>query len=333
MVEQLSDIRDRLKEASDQLLDERDAAAGDPAKVAVAEAEFDRISVVLSSVQTAINQQLALNLNAVAARLQDSIEAQRAIGLSTAAATLADLVERIRTSPVSPTPSGTDTGQPSPPPDQPPAPLVPPAPGGQPRQGPGASGLQAKPGKHQLVIDKLIAGAKTENLDPPTVLTVVSIESEFNPTATNPVSSAGGLFQFLDPTWVSNGGATFPGRGGPGNGQAAAAPIDNQVEIGCRFIAKTIRDLADQLGRTPTLTAIYMAHQQGFSGALRILRSNPAASIESVVGDEAARNNRLSGLTVAQAIAKIGTMVRNHEGEALALVTTVPATGAAIATA
>jgi Transglycosylase SLT domain len=336
MVEQLSDIRDRLKEASDQLLDERDAAANDPAKVAVAEAEFDRIAVVLSSVQTAINQQLALNLNAVAARLEDSIEAQRAIGLSTAAATLTDLVERIRSSLASPAPSGTDTGQPPVPPSQPPRgdpSQDQPAPGGQPLQGPGTSGLQAKPGKHQMVIDKLIAGAKTENLDPPTVLTIVSIESEFNPTATNPVSSAGGLFQFLDTTWVTNGGATFPGRGGPGNGQAAAAPVDNQVEIGCRFVAKTIRDLAAQLGRTPTLTAIYMAHQQGFTGALRILKSNPAASIESVVGDEAARNNRLSGLTVAQAIAKIGTLVRDHEGEALALVTTVPAIGAAIVTA
>ncbi|HUC73038.1 MAG TPA: hypothetical protein VMS01_17755, partial [Stellaceae bacterium] len=151
----MTDIRDELKKASDQLLDERDAAANDPAKVAVAEAEFDRIAVVLSSVQTAINQQLALNLNAVATRLQDSIEAQRAIGLSTAAATLADLVERIRGSLASPAPGRTDTGEPPAP--QGPAPRGeprqdPPAPQEQPPQGPGGSGLQAKPGKHQLVV-------------------------------------------------------------------------------------------------------------------------------------------------------------------------------------
>lgn len=344
MAEQLSDIRDKLKEASDQLLDERDAAANDPAKVAVAEAEFDRIAVVLSSVQTAINQQLALNLNAVAARLQDSIEAQRAIGLSTAAATLAGLVERIRGSLASPTPSGTDTGQPSTPRGQPPVgdppdgqpppgelSQDPPAPQGPPSQRPGSTGLQAKPGARQAVVGKLIAGAEAQDLDPMTVLTIVSIESEFNPTAKNPLSSAGGLFQFLDATWVSNGGATFPGSGGRGNGQAAAAAIDDQVRIGCRFIATTIRNLANHLGQTPTLTAIYMAYQQGFTGALKILTANPAASIESVVGDEAARNNRLSGLTVAQTTAKFNTLVRSHEDEVGALVIAPPAAGAAVA--
>ena len=213
MTEPLTDIRDELKKASDQLLDERDAAANDPAKVAVAEAEFDRIAVVLSSVQTAINQQLALNLDAVARRLEDSIEAQRAIGLSTAAATLADLVGRIRGSLASPAPGRTDTGEP--------AGTAGPGsrvasrgrirrrPRSQP-QGPGGSGLQAKPGKHQLVVDKLIAGATAENLEPMTVLTIVAIESEFNPTATNPMSSAGGLFQFLDATWASAGGCNLP---------------------------------------------------------------------------------------------------------------------------
>jgi len=332
MTEQLTDIRDELKRASDQLLDERDADANDAAKVAVADAEFDRIAVVLSSVQTAINQQLALNLNAVAARLEDSIEAQRAIGLSTAAATLADLVASIRGSLASPAPGQTDTGEPAGPQDPQPRGEPPPgpsAPQGQP-QGPGGNGLKAKPGTHQVIVDKLIAGARVENLEPVTVLTIVAIESEFNPTATNPVSSAGGLFQFLDATWASAGGSTFPGHGGRNNGEAAAAPIDDQVRIGCGFIAKIIRDLADHLGQTPTLTAIYMAHQQGFTGALKILTSDPAASIESVVGDEAARNNRLSGLTVAQAKAKFDTLVRSHEDKALALVTTTPATGATV---
>lgn len=334
MADQLTDIRDELKKASDQLLDERDAAANDPAKIAVVDAEFDRIAVILSSVQTAINQQLALNLSAVATRLQDSIEAQRAIGLSTAAATLADLVGRIRGSLASHAPERIDAGQPPAPQGTARGvpPQDPPAPQDQPPQGAGG-GLQAKSGKHQVVVDKLIAGARAENLDPTTVLTIVAIESDFNPTATSPVSSAGGLFQFLDATWASAGGASFPGHGGRNNGEAAAAPIDDQVRIGCRFIADTIRDLADHLGQSPTLTAIYMAHQQGFAGALKILTADPAASIESVVGDEAARNNRLSGLTVAQAKAKFDTLVRSHEDEALALVTTTPSTGATVVAA
>ncbi len=335
MTASLSEIRNQLQTAGDQLLNERDAAAaaGEQAKVAVAEAEFDRIQVVLSSVQTAINQQLALNLDAVAARLQDSVEAQRAIGLATAAATLAALVASLRGSATPQTPSAPQT-EPAPPPvgePSPGGPSPPPSPPSGSTSPPPGQALRAKPGPHQQVIDKLIAGAQAQGLDPIAVLTIVAIESDFNPTATNPVSSAGGLFQFLDDTWTSNGGETFPGRGGNGNGQAAAAPIDEQVRIGCRYVANTIRALADHLGATPTLTAIYMAHQQGTTGALRILTANLSAPIESVIGDRAARNNRLNGLTVAQVKAKFDSLVRSHEDEVGSLVTTAPEMAARIA--
>jgi hypothetical protein len=72
MSDQLTDLRNDLLEASDQLLEERNTAfaAGDKTKVAVAEAEFDRIAVVLSTVEFAISNKQALNMNAVAARLQ-----------------------------------------------------------------------------------------------------------------------------------------------------------------------------------------------------------------------------------------------------------------------
>ena len=101
-------VRNDLLAVSDQLLAERNAAftAGDRAKVAVAEAEFDRIALVLSTVEFAISNQQALNMNAVAARLQESVEAQRAIGLSTAATKLGELVGRIRGSVVSTTATG-----------------------------------------------------------------------------------------------------------------------------------------------------------------------------------------------------------------------------------
>jgi hypothetical protein len=98
MPEDLIDLRNELLAASDQLLEERNAAAAanDRAKVAVAEAEFDRIGVVLATVQFAIANQQALNMNAVAARLQECVETERAIGLSAAADALAKVVSRIR---------------------------------------------------------------------------------------------------------------------------------------------------------------------------------------------------------------------------------------------
>jgi hypothetical protein len=242
---------------------------------------------------------VAINLDAVAKRLQDSVEAQRAIGLSTAAQTIAVAITRLR--------GGAEEGG------------GPAAGAGGQAAGAAAQGgdIQARPGPHQMVIDKLIAGAKHHRLDPLTVLTIVNIECEFNPSARCRLSTAGGLFQFLDATWIAEGGAPVPGHGGVGDGMAAFAPIDEQIDIGCKFIAKNAAVLSRELDAAPTLTAIYMAHQQGIAGALRLLRADPGAAVESVIGEAAARNNSFGGLTVAETVQKFRTLVRRREDEVL----------------
>lgn len=312
MAVDLEQLRDDLNASLEELLDERDDAfaAKDNAKVAVAEEQAKRIADVVATLQFAINNQVAINLNAVAKRLEDSIEAQRAIGLSTAAQTIAAAVARLR---------GDGAGQ---------------AGGGgagagQAGAGQGGGGapqggdIQARPGPNQMVIGKLIAGAKAHRLDPLTILTIVDIECEFKPTATSRLSTAGGLFQFLDATWIAEGGAPVAGHGGVGDGMAAFAPIDEQIDIGCRFTAKNIQTLTAELGSPPSLTATYMAHQQGPAGALRILRADPNAAIESVIGDSAARNNGFAGLSVAATVDKFRTLVRRREDEVLTQVSTV----------
>lgn len=187
-----------------------------------------------------------------------------------------------------------------------------------------ATNMRAKPGRHQMVIDKLIAGARAENLDPMLILTIVAIESDFDPRRVPPgrVSSAAGLFQFIDTTWKAAGGTTFPGRGGKGNGHAAGASVDEQVRIGCAFVARNAAKLRDKLGVLPTATQVYMAHQQGLAGALKILSANPDTAIESVIGDEAVRNNRFEGMTVAETIARFEVVVLSNQEEARDLVTT-----------
>jgi hypothetical protein len=312
----LEDLRDGLSKALDELIIERDEALAknEMDKVATAEAEMDRVGVVLATVQFAINQQQAINMNAVAARLLESVQAQRAIGLSTAAQSIEDLTKQLNV----PARGGAATG------------------GGGRRRGRGQAGpvgpvtgdIQANPGKHQMVVDKLIAGAKANGLDPMMILTFVAIESDFDPTQCSPLSSAAGLFQFIDSTWAAVGGPTFPGRGGVGNGQAAGASVDVQVDIGCKFTADNARKLANELGEPPTGVTIYMAHQQGFGGALKILRANRNDPIESVIGVAAARNNRFQGLTVGQTIDKFSAVYRSNEDEARALVTiTAPGPG------
>ena len=257
--------------------------------------------MVLATVQGVISRKEALRIDAVAERLQDSIRAQKAAGLSAAVETLADIVKRLQTER-----GFEEEGR-----DQPEI----------------AGELRAKPGPHAAVVTQLIAGAKAAGLDPMLVLTIVAIESDFRPMATSPLSSAGGLFQFIDGTWKKEGGPEF-GAGGKGNGFAASAPVDLQVKLGCAFIAKNVKAVRTRLKREPSVVAVYMAHQQGLAGALKILQADAGAAIETVIGVEAARNNRFDGFTVSQTIAKFNTMVRTNEDEARILVTSDGAGGA-----
>jgi hypothetical protein len=109
------------------------------------------------------------------------------------------------------------------------------------------------------------------------------IESGFNPAAQNPNSSAGGLFQFIDSTAKQYG---LKDRFDPTQATEAAA----------RLARDNARILERGLGRPPTSGELYLAHQQGAGGALKLLR-NPDAKAEDVVGSAAARLNRGGGRT------------------------------------
>ena len=311
MTIELEDLRDGLSEALDELIAERDEAVkkNQMDKVTTAEAEMDRIGVVLATVQFALNEEQAINMNAVAARLLESVQAQRAIGLSTAAKDIDGLIKKMDGS-VGGGGKGKRKKRPT-------------------GESTGTGDVQAKPGKFQVVVGKLIAGAKAKGLDPMMILTFIAIESDFDPTQCSPVSSAAGLFQFIDSTWSAVGGPTFPGRGGIGNGHAAGASIDMQVDLGCKFTADNAEKLAQALGEPPVGVTIYMAHQQGLAGALKILRANRNDAIESVIGEAAAKNNRFQGLTVGQTIEKFSAVYRSNEDDARALVTFIGAGPAA----
>jgi hypothetical protein len=112
------------------------------------------------------------------------------------------------------------------------------------------------------------------------------VESSFNPSAKNPNSSAGGLFQFIDGTAKQYGLAD---RYDPMQATDAAA----------RLARDNAAILKRTLGRDPTAGELYLAHQQGAGGAVKLL-SNPDAPAESIVGAAAARLNGGAGLTAGQ---------------------------------
>jgi Transglycosylase SLT domain len=208
-----------------------------------------------------------------------------------------------------------NTSVPAPPPPPPAADEDPPPPP------PPAGTIKAKPGPNQSVVDAIIAGAVAQGLDPMTVLTIVAIESMFNPTICNRSTSAAGLFQFIDKTWATaSGGLTFPGRGGKNNGQAAGASVPVQVKIGCKFLQGISSRLQQALGHTPSATEIYILHQQGDGGGMKILKGDKNAPITSVISADAARLNGFAGMTIGQTIAAFGKLVARKAAAAQAQV-------------
>lgn len=103
------------------------------------------------------------------------------------------------------------------------------------------------------------------------------IESKGDPNAKNPNSSAGGLFQFIDSTAKAYG---VKNKFDPV--QATDGAVDVAVD--------NMRILTKALGRKPTAAELYLAHQQGGTGAKRLL-VDPTAKAADIVGADAVRLN------------------------------------------
>jgi hypothetical protein len=150
-------------------------------------------------------------------------------------------------------------------------------------------GQGAMPSERQgpiAITDTITKAALRHGVDPTGLIKTAGIESHFNPGAKNPNSSAGGLFQFIDSTAKSYGLS---------NKYDAAQSADAAARLW-----KDNKDtLTRSLGREPTNGELYLAHQQGPAGALKIIR-NPDASVASTVGKSAAHLNAGAGLTNRQ---------------------------------
>lgn len=93
---------------------------------------------------------------------------------------------------------------------------------------------------------------------------LAQIESKGNPNAVSP-TGAQGLFQFIPSTWKQYGG-----------GADVRDPKAQFVAVQ-KFTADNRDALTQALGREPTAGELYLAHQQGAGGAIKLL-SNPGAT-------------------------------------------------------
>jgi hypothetical protein len=135
-------------------------------------------------------------------------------------------------------------------------------------------------------------------------------ESALNPNARAGTSSATGLFQFIESTWLD-----MVRRHGPNHGlfaqsaalrQGADAQTRREIlalrsdpEISARMAAELAREnagtLQARLGRPPNAGELYAAHVMGPSGALRLIEAaaQGAPSAAAIFPREAAANRGL----------------------------------------
>lgn len=160
--------------------------------------------------------------------------------------------------------------------------------------GSGSDALKGGDGDDQLITRyspevnaALSAAAKKHGVSPSYLEKTTWIESKGDPKAKNPRSSAGGLGQFIDSTAKQYG---LTNKFDPNASADAMA----------RLAVDNGNYLRKRLGRDPTDGELYLAHQQGAGGAVKLL-ANPGRPAIDVVGAAAFKlNGGKPGMTAGE---------------------------------
>jgi hypothetical protein len=143
-------------------------------------------------------------------------------------------------------------------------------------------------------------------------------ESGFNPVAKAPTSSAAGLFQFVEQTWLGavkkhgakHGYARYAdliqqgpdGRFRVAGGEARQAVMNLRYDVHAAALmagevtADSASYLRGRVGRDPTAGELYIAHFLGPKGSAKLIeavRSAPGASAAALFPDAAGANHRI----------------------------------------
>lgn len=136
----------------------------------------------------------------------------------------------------------------------------------------------------------------------PLVDQIIGVESGGNPNARNPRSSASGLGQFIDSTWLSTLARHRPDLA-EGKSREELLALKSDPDLSREMTAAYAADNAGILSRagvpvTPGST--YLAHFAGPQGAVGILNADPSAPVSSILTPAAVRANPfLQGMSAA----------------------------------
>jgi hypothetical protein len=150
------------------------------------------------------------------------------------------------------------------------------------------------------------------------LLTTAKMESDFNPKAAAPTSSASGLFQFIQQTWlgtVKEAGnlvgygkyADAISKSSSGSYSVNDPSARNEImqlrddpiassEMAAALTQSNSSKLTSALGRRPTDAELYMAHFMGADGAANLIsaaQDNPRASGAQMFPSAAAANHSI----------------------------------------
>ncbi|MEH2501251.1 hypothetical protein V1290_000062 [Bradyrhizobium sp. AZCC 1578] len=122
---------------------------------------------------------------------------------------------------------------------------------------------------------------------------IIGVESGGNPNATNPRSSASGLGQFIDSTWLATIRTARPDiANGKSDAELLALKTDPQLSREMtEAYANQNQGILARAGVPVTDGNIYLSHFAGPGGAVKVLQADPSAPVSAILGDAVVKAN------------------------------------------